>query len=115
MQQMTPSQDITPNQIRPPLEADSGGSKFNQIKSTVAEKLVEAADALRQKTGQEGAIAPYATQASDWLHQAADYVRDFDPAEVKTSLQRQVHNNPGRSLIAAAAVGLTLGILLRRR
>ena len=115
MQQMTPSQDITTNQNRPPLDADSGGSTFNQVKSTVAEKLVEAADALRQKTGQNGAVAPYANQASDWLHQAADYVRDFDPAELKSGIQRQVHNNPGRSLIAAAGIGLALGILLRRR
>jgi len=115
MQQITPSQEITPNQNSPSLEAESGGSKFDQVKSTVAEKLNAAADALRQKTGQDGAAAPYANQTSDWLHQAADYVRDFDPEEVKTSIQRQVQNNPGRSLIAAAAVGLTLGILLRRR
>ena len=115
MQEMTPSQDITPIQDRPPIEAGSGGSKLDQVKSTVADKLVEAADTLRQKTGQNDAVAPYANQASDWLHHAADYVRDFDPAEVKAGIQRQVHENPGRSLIAAAAVGLALGILLRRR
>ena len=28
-------------------------------------------DALRQKTGQDSPTAAYATQASDWLHQAA--------------------------------------------
>ncbi|HEY9231290.1 MAG TPA: hypothetical protein VIS78_04070 [Blastocatellia bacterium] len=115
MQQMTPSQEITANPNRPPTEANNGGSTFEQVKTTVADKLVEAADALRQKTGQDSPTAAYATQASDWLHQAADYVRDFDPAELKSGIQRQVHNNPGRSLIAAAGIGLALGILLRRR
>ena len=91
----------------------SSGSKFDNIKTTVADKLHDAADALRQKSGQ-GGTAAYAGQASDWLTNAADYVRDVDPAQLKTSVQEQVRTNPGRSLLIAVGAGLALGILLRR-
>ena len=94
----------------PRSQARSGGSTFDNIKTTVADKLNDAADALRQKTGQTG----YAGQASDWLTNAADYVRDVDPAQLKSSVQEQVRSNPGRSLLIAAGVGLALGIVLRR-
>jgi ElaB/YqjD/DUF883 family membrane-anchored ribosome-binding protein len=106
MQQIDRSGDFT----TPQSQARSGGSTFDNIKTTVADKLNTAADALRQKTGQTG----YAGQASDWLTNAADYVRDVDPAQLKSTIQEQVRSNPGRSLLIAAGAGLALGILLRR-
>jgi len=115
MQQRNQSEDFTSIQNSEQSRARNSGSKIDQIKTTVADKLAGAADALRQKSGQNSARAGYANQASDWLNSAADYVRDIEPAQIKSDLQQQVHSNPGRSLLIAGAAGLALGILLRRR
>ncbi|MEN3334755.1 MAG: hypothetical protein V7641_4120 [Blastocatellia bacterium] len=115
MQQTDRSDDFTSIQNTPPSQARNSGSKFDNIKATVADKLKSAADTLRQKSGQNSATAGYANQASDWLNHSADYVRDIDPAQIKSDIQQQVHSNPGRSLLIAGAAGLALGILLRRR
>lgn len=109
------SDDLTSGQNRLPAQAGNSGTKFDSVKSTVADKLAGAAETLRQKGGQNSATAAYADQASGWLNSAADYVRDLDPSELKSNIQQQVHNNPGRSLLIAGAAGLALGILLRRR
>jgi ElaB/YqjD/DUF883 family membrane-anchored ribosome-binding protein len=109
MQQIDHSEGFTTQHS----QSRSGGSTLDNIKTTVADKLNNAADALRQKSGQGGA-AGYAGQASDWLTNAADYVRDVDPTQLKSTIQEQVRSNPARSLLIAAGAGLALGILLRR-
>ena len=115
MQQTNRADDFTSIQNTPHSQASNSGSKFDNIKTTVADKLKSAADALRQKSGQNSARAGYVNQASDWLNQTADYVRGIEPAQIKSDIQQQVHSNPGRSLLIAGAAGLALGILLRRR
>jgi ElaB/YqjD/DUF883 family membrane-anchored ribosome-binding protein len=110
MQEINQSDDLTSSQ-----NSHHNGSTFDNIKSTIADKMESAADALRQNSGQARAGAGYVNQASDWLGYAADYVRDIEPAQIKSDLQRQVRSNPGRTLLIAGAVGLGLGILLRRR
>lgn len=98
---------------------EGGGSKLDSIKTTVAEKLHSAADTLQQKAGQsnqpDGTLATYGTQASEWLNRSADYIQDMDVNKVKTDVQNEVRNNPGRSLLIATAAGLILGALFRRR
>ncbi|HKP11676.1 MAG TPA: hypothetical protein VJZ91_06180, partial [Blastocatellia bacterium] len=69
---------------------------------------------LGAKSGQNTTVSQYAGQASGWLNNAADYVRDIEPEQVKTDIQKQVRSNPGRSLLIAVGAGLALGILLRR-
>lgn len=113
MQQVNRTDDLTP--IQSTTQPRNSGSTFDNIKTTVAEKLRSAADTLRQKAGQNSVTAGRAGQASDWLDTAADYVRDVDPAQIRNDLQRQVRSNPGRSLLIASAAGLALGMLLRRR
>lgn len=112
MQGINGSEDLTSSQN---TRARNGGSKLDNIKSTVADKLDSAADVLRQTSGQTRAGAGYVNQASDWLGYAADYVRDIEPDQIKSDLQQQVCSNPARSLLIAGAAGLALGILLRRR
>ena len=96
-----------------------GGSTFDRIKVTVADKLKQAAEALEQKTAGAGerptAVAGYGSQAAGWLNSSADYIRDMDPKQVKTDVQNEVRRNPGRSLLIAGAAGLILGALFRRR
>jgi ElaB/YqjD/DUF883 family membrane-anchored ribosome-binding protein len=107
---LTPIRDTSSNQPQ-----SQSGSKFDNIKGTVADKLKAAAQTLKSKGEQNTNVSGYASQASGWLEGAADYVRDVDPSQIKTDIQRQVRTNPARSLLIAGAAGLILGALFRRR
>ena len=97
---------------------ESGGSTFDQVKSTVAEKLHAAAQSLHDtadRSTRPNELSGFGHQAADWLDRSAEYVNQFEPARVRGDIEKQVRNNPGRSLLIAGAVGLVLGGLLRRR
>ena len=108
---LTPVQDTSRYGSSP----SSGNSTLNNIKTTVADKLKSAAQALGEKGGQDSTVSQYAGQAAGLLNNAADYVRDIEPGQVKADLQKQVRSNPGRSLLIAGVAGLVLGTLFRRR
>jgi ElaB/YqjD/DUF883 family membrane-anchored ribosome-binding protein len=108
---LTPVRDTSRYESSP----SSGKSTLNNIKTTVADKLKSAAQTLGQKSGQDTTVSQYAGQASGWLNNAADYVRDVEPEQVKADIQKQVRTNPGRSLLIAGVAGLVLGALFRRR
>ena len=96
----------------------SSGSTFNQIKTTVADQLHAAADKLQEKTKNASGSnewGNYGNQAANWLNRSADYINDVDVDRVKTDVSNQMRSNPGRSLLIAAAAGLALGVLIRRR
>ena len=114
------TESLTPIQDPSRYEAQSSASAstLDQLKGTVADKLKNAAQTLKQKAEQaepNSSVASYADKASGWLGNASDYVREINPTQVKSDLQRQVRNNPGRTLLIAGAAGLLLGALLRRR
>jgi ElaB/YqjD/DUF883 family membrane-anchored ribosome-binding protein len=113
MDQINSNEGLTP--VRDELQSSSGTSKFDNIKGTVADKLRSAAQAIKTKGEQNANVSGYASQASGWLEGAADYVREVDPSQIKTDIQRQVRSNPARSLLIAGAAGLILGALFRRR
>jgi hypothetical protein len=117
MKEMNDTESLTPVRDTSDYGTQSrgGNSTLDNIKNTVAEKLKTASEALKGRAGQNTPVSGYASQASGWLAGAADYVRDMEPSQVKTDIQRQVKTNPGRSLIIAGAAGLLLGALLRRR
>ncbi len=93
-------------------------SKFDRVKITVAEKLRDAADSIRQKT--EGpdvhsGIGEYGRRASSFLDQSADYISHFDIHKADADLQRQIRTYPGRSLLIALGAGFLIGMMIRRR
>lgn len=93
-------------------------STFRQIRSTVADKLQAAAQALHQKADRSGRQTEFSTfehRAAGWLERSADYVNEMEPQRLKSDIENQVRRNPGRSLLIAGVVGLALGGLLRRR
>lgn len=93
-------------------------STFQQIRSTVAEKLQSAAQTLHQKTDgsdHQNELAKFGKQAANWLEHSAEYVNQIEPSQVRNDIEMQVRRNPGRSLLIAGAVGLVLGGLFRRR
>ena len=108
---LTPVRDTSRYESSP----KSGNSTLNTIKTTVADKLKSAAQALSQRSGQNSSVSQYAGQAAGLLNNAADYVREIEPNQVKADIQKQVRSNPGRSLLIAGVAGLVLGTLFRRR
>ena len=100
-----------------PVEHPQGG--LNSVKTFVADKLDEAAQGIRNKTAHgtfvEDGKAQMGTHAAEWLEKASGSVRRFEPERVKENVQREMRQNPGRSLLIAAATGIVLGALLRRR
>ncbi len=94
-------------------------SRFEDVKNTVADKLHEAAGALRGKVqspeAENSGFARYGTQVSEWLDHSAEYVREFDYARTNESIRNYVRRNPGRSLLMAGVAGLIVGAMVRRR
>jgi ElaB/YqjD/DUF883 family membrane-anchored ribosome-binding protein len=102
--------------------AEYGGrqrdSIFKQIRTTAADKLQAAAEALHQKadrSGQSTEVTSLGHRAADWLERSADYVSEMEPQRLKSDIEGQVRRNPGRSLLIAGIVGLALGGILRRK
>jgi ElaB/YqjD/DUF883 family membrane-anchored ribosome-binding protein len=60
-------------------------------------------------------MAQYGKQASEWLDQSAEYVRQFDYEQADANVREYVRQSPGHSLLIAGAVGLIIGAILRRR
>ncbi len=91
-------------------------SRFEEAKRTVADKLHDAAGALRGKTAEPSSgLGRYGYQASDWLDRSAEYVRRFDYQRANAQVKDYIRDNPGRSLLMAGAAGLIIGALVRRR
>ena len=103
-------------------EADFQGADkstgFDNIKNIIADKLHDVAEALGEKAAdQDGqsSAAHCGKQASEWLDRSAEYVRQFDYKQADAKVREYIRQNPGRSLLAAGAVGLIVGSILRRR
>ena len=102
--------------------AESQGSDksigFENVKNFIADKLHAVAEALNEKAADpERSMRhrPYGKQASEWLDQSAEYVRQFDYEQADARVREYVRQSPGRSLVIAGAVGLIIGAILRRR
>lgn len=96
-------------------------SMFDRAKKTAADKLHQAAQTLHDKSenlgnqvlGQE--VEQYGHRTADWLNRTADYVGEANPQQIKADLEKQVQQNPGRTLLIAGGIGLLLGAMFRRR
>ncbi len=91
---------------------------IENVKTIIADKLDKAAEALSEKATNPDAhygMAQYGKQASLWLDQSADYVREFDYMQADARIREYVGQRPGRSLLIAGGVGLIIGVVLRRR
>jgi ElaB/YqjD/DUF883 family membrane-anchored ribosome-binding protein len=97
----------------------SGKSQgFENVKKIIADQLETVADALGEKSTGEYApsgMARYGKQASELLGQSAGYVREFDYEQAEARVRESIKQHPGRSLLIAGAIGLFVGVVLRRR
>ena len=101
--------------------------KVQNLNASLADKLEQGADKLRQRSqggqlaaaGSFGAttgtsderMAQYGDKAAAGLEGAADWLRNGD---LKASVEEQVRTNPGRTLLIALGLGYVLGKALRK-
>ena len=106
--------------------------KAGNLKTTIADALESGAERLRQQASGSGQLAGSAAgagtgiiaddnrlaqtsnQLAGGMQGAADWLRDADLDGLKSGIERQVKEHPGRSLAVAVGVGYLLGKALRR-
>lgn len=85
-------------------------------RQTAAERLGSAASAVHDQADQlpGGKVQQFAHAAAERLSTTADYVRSHDGKRMLADVERVVKNNPGPSLVIAAAFGFVIGRALTR-
>jgi ElaB/YqjD/DUF883 family membrane-anchored ribosome-binding protein len=104
------------------LEGTAGslGERAVQLKAQLADKLESGAGKLRERSTDtakiDDAIATAKTQVADasdrvasGMEKSAEWLRDANMSSLKQGLERQVKENPGRTLLIAGAIGYLLG------
>jgi ElaB/YqjD/DUF883 family membrane-anchored ribosome-binding protein len=91
-----------------------------QLKTQLADKLESGAGRLRQRASDtaklDGAIATTKEKVADAsdrvamrMERSADWLRNANATSFQQGLERQVRENPGRTLLIAGAIGYLLG------
>ena len=88
-----------------------------KVKSAVADMIKKLAETMDKQVGVQDAPSGrghYVKQASEWLEQSAEYVRQVDCMQADAKLRGYVHQHPERCLLIAGGIGLVLGAAWRR-
>lgn len=103
--------------------------KAHDLRLSLADKLDQGADKLRARaqTGsyagatsdgnvgiEQDRMQKVSASVADGLHNSAEWIRNNDLDAMKSGVERQVRENPGKSLLIALGVGYILGKALRR-
>jgi ElaB/YqjD/DUF883 family membrane-anchored ribosome-binding protein len=106
--------------------------KATELKATLADKLEAGAEKLRsQQTGtgayagatgaastgvaaENGQLGVITDKLASGMQGTADFLRNADMDQMKASVEKQVKENPGRSLLIAAGLGYLLGKAFRK-
>ena len=91
-----------------------------QLKTQLADKLETSADRLRRRATDtakiDDAIALTKEKVADasdrvaaGMERSADWLRNANMSSVQEKIERQVRENPGRTLLIAGAIGYLLG------
>ena len=117
--------------------ADAGSTvrdKAGSLKTSLADALESGAEKLRQQGAGGGQIAgatatggttgmvsseanrlaDVSNQVAGGMQASADWLRDADLDGLKTGLERQVKEHPGRTLAVAVGLGYLLGKAIRK-
>jgi ElaB/YqjD/DUF883 family membrane-anchored ribosome-binding protein len=100
------------------LQGSGESTGFENMKNIIADKIHYVAGVLSEKAADQDAqsgIAQCEKQASGWLDQSAEYVRQFEFEQADAGVREYVRQSPGCSILLAGAVGLIIGAILRRR
>jgi hypothetical protein len=104
--------------------------KAGELKASLADKLEAGAEKLRSRnqsgsyagsTGSGSAaiasddrMAEVSNKVAGGLQASADWIREADLDSMKTGIETQVKEHPGRTLLIAAGIGYLLGKAFRR-
>ena len=117
--------------------ADVGSNvreRAGTMKNSLADALTSGADKLRQRGASSGSTAQYAgatdagsvavesdgrttqvtSKVATGMDATADWLRQADLAGLQKSIEGQVKEHPGRTLLIAAGLGYLLGKALRK-
>jgi ElaB/YqjD/DUF883 family membrane-anchored ribosome-binding protein len=113
--------------------ADAGTTARDKL-GTAKEKLASALEAgagrLRDRTGAaalagatseesaslrgDGRVSQVSDRVAGGMQATADWIRDADLDGIKSGIERQVRDHPGRTLLIAAGLGYLIGRAFRR-
>lgn len=108
--------------------AGTAREKAGELKSSLADKLEQGADKLRSRGGSasfagaagDGSVAmdnradQITTRLAGGMQGTAEWLREADLENMRVGIERQVRENPGRSLLVAVGLGYLLGKAFRR-
>ena len=106
--------------------ASNVGEKAGQLKGTLADKLEAGANRLRGQQGLgDGTTAgayggtqqsgsKVSNRVAGGMQATADWLRTAEVDDLRTGIERQARDNPGRTLLIALGVGYLLGKAFRR-
>lgn len=100
--------------------------KASHLKGTLADKLESGAESLRSRSTNTGGldnavsatkqkVAGAGERIATGMEQTAGWLRGSDMASMQQGLEKQVKENPARTLLIAAGVGYLLGRAFKGR
>jgi hypothetical protein len=100
------------------------GERAGQLKDSLAANLETGADSLRRRStdtrGLDNAVnatkdkvAGVSDRVATGMEQTAGWLRSADMTSIQQGLEKQVKENPGRTLLFAAGIGYLLGRALK--
>lgn len=98
------------------LRNSDPGSSVSGTRATVAGAIDSAADRLHDKADamHHGRIATIADRTANALDATGRYVREFEARDVMEDLGNLAKRHPGKSMLAAVALGFLFGRALTR-
>jgi hypothetical protein len=114
--------------------ADVGSTvreKTGNAKDSLADAIDSGADKLESHVGHgdaqlagangasatvaaDGKVAQVTDKVATGMHATADWIRDADLDSLKSAVERQAKEHPGRTLLIAAGVGYLVGKAMRK-
>jgi hypothetical protein len=110
--------------------ADVGSTvrdRAGHLKDSLADALETGADKLRSRSGQlagatstgsvgmnDGRATQVSNRVAGGMQATADWLRDADMDGLRTSIEAQVKEHPGRTLLIAVGLGYLLGKAVRK-
>jgi ElaB/YqjD/DUF883 family membrane-anchored ribosome-binding protein len=92
---------------------DSGANKLRQRNSGSQANLAGSTTTGSVALETDGRMVQVSNKVAGGMESTADWLRDADLASLRTGIERQVKDHPGRTLLIAAGLGYLIGKAFR--
>jgi ElaB/YqjD/DUF883 family membrane-anchored ribosome-binding protein len=92
---------------------DSGASRLRHRGATTLNDLAAAPTTGGVAVETEGRVTQLSNKVAGGMESTADWLRDADLNNLRTGIERQVKEHPGRTLLIAAGLGYLIGKAFR--